>query len=81
MHIHGMVVPRPGLKEPTPWPSVPFGAWRLWDAYVGWPQLEPKQGTWNFSTLDKYVALAEAHNVEILLPLGLTPEWASARPQ
>lgn len=81
IHIHGMVVPRPGLKEPTSWPSVPFGTWRLWDAYVGWPQLEPKQGTWNFSTLDKYVALAEAHNVEILLPLGLTPEWASARPQ
>ena len=27
------------------------------------------------------MALAERHNVGILLPLGLTPQWASARPQ
>jgi hypothetical protein len=30
--------------------------------------------------LDRYVELAASHNVEILLTLGLTPEWASARP-
>jgi hypothetical protein len=26
------------------------------------------------------VATAEQHNIELVLPLGLTPEWASARP-
>lgn len=64
----------------TPWPEAPFGAWRLWDAYVAWPSLEPQKGRWHFEILDKYVALAEQHNVGILLPLGLTPQWASARP-
>ncbi|PTQ81041.1 glycosyl hydrolase family 39 [Nitrosospira multiformis] len=64
----------------TPWPSVKFGSWRLWDAYVGWPSLEPSKGKWDFELLDKYVALAENAGVELLLPLGLSPAWASARP-
>lgn len=64
----------------TPWPQVRFGSWRLWDAYVAWPYLEPKRGKWDFKRLDKYVAMAELTGVEILLPLGLTPAWASARP-
>ena len=65
---------------PTPWPAVPFGAWRLWDAYVSWSALEPRKGEWRFETLDRYVATAEQHHVEVLLVLGLTPGWASARP-
>jgi hypothetical protein len=64
----------------TPWPSIKFGSWRLWDARVGWPSLEPDRGKWNFQTLDKYVALAEQAGVDLVLPLGLTPAWASARP-
>ena len=43
--------------------------------------------TWNrakasgdFYALDKYVALAEQHNREILVPLAVTPQWASFRP-
>lgn len=64
----------------TPWPSAPFGSWRLWDAYVAWPSLEPEKGKWNFSNLDKYVALAEQHRVSLILPLALSPTWASARP-
>lgn len=64
----------------TPWPAVRFGSWRLWDAHVAWSDLEPEKGKWNFSTLDKYVALAEKHHVSVLLPLGLSPAWASARP-
>lgn len=73
MHIH-----RSDLG--TKWPNVSFGSWRLWDAYVSWPQLEPSKGAWDFSRLDRYVAMAKIQNVEILLPLGLTPQWASARP-
>ena len=64
----------------TAWPGVPFSQWRLWDAYVAWPSLEPVKGQWHFQTLDKYVSLAEEHHIGILLPLGLTPQWASARP-
>jgi len=79
MHIH-RAVPMPADPTSTPWPTVPFGAWRLWDARVAWPWLEPQPGEWDFSLLDRYVALAESAHVEVLLPLGLCPSWASARP-
>lgn len=73
MHIHR-------AATTTPWPVVPFGVWRLWDAQVAWFNLEPRREEWHFETLDRYVALAEEHGVEILLPLGFSPAWASARP-
>lgn len=73
MHIHR-------LATTTPWPGVSFGSWRLWDAYTAWPNLEPQKGTWEFAALDKYVATAEQNHVEIFLPLGLSPGWASSRP-
>ena len=72
MHIH-----RGSIEQR--WPKVPFYGWRLWDAFVSWPDLEPGKGAWNFETLDGYVALAQRNGVEILLPLGLSPTWASAR--
>lgn len=73
MHIHR-------TATTTPWPTVPFATWRLWDAFVAWPNLEPRKGEWHFETLDKYLALASQHKVEILLTLGQSPPWASARP-
>lgn len=73
MHIHN-------LGSSTPWPEIQFHAWRLWDARVAWMQLEPEKGTWDFSKLDLDVNQAQAHGVEVLLTLGLTPKWASARP-
>ncbi len=80
MHIHYMVSPK-GTDQLTPWPSVPVPAWRLWDARVTWPDLEPSKGQWRFENLDRSVALAAAHHTDVLLTLGLTPRWASARPQ
>ena len=74
MHIHRN-------NEKLPWPEVPFGALRLWDAGVSWPYLEPERDKWDFSRLDVYINLATQHHVEVLLPLGLTPTWASARPE
>jgi Glycosyl hydrolases family 39 len=65
----------------TPWPAEPIGAWRLWDAYVAWPDLEPQKNQWQFDTLDRDVALAEEHRVELLLVLGQSPAWASTRPR
>jgi hypothetical protein len=73
MHIHQAF-------DKTPWPDVAVPTWRLWDAQVKWPDLEPSKGQWRFDALDKYVAMAEQHNTEILLPLATTPQWASARP-
>lgn len=73
LHLHR-------ADEGTAWPNVPFGSWRLWDAYVGWAQLEPVRGQWSFAKLDRYVAMAKITNVDLLLPLAMTPNWASARP-
>lgn len=68
------------ITKTTEWPPVPFGSWRLWDAYVAWPNLNPQRGRFDFSLLDKYLDLATAHHVAVLLPLGLSPRWASSRP-
>ncbi len=73
MHIHY-------AATGTRWPSVSFGSWRLWDANVAWAELEPQQGKWKFHLLDSYLALADNHGVELVLTLGMTPTWASARP-
>jgi hypothetical protein len=73
MHIHRAPVS-------TPWPPVPFKAWRLWDTHTTWAQLEPQKGRWEWRMLDRTVALAESHGVEVLYTMGRTPRWASARP-
>jgi hypothetical protein len=73
LHIHGAL-------SVSRWPAG-FGAWRLWDTKISaWPDLEPQPGQWRFETLDRYVDLAQQHGVEILLPLGMSPTWVSARP-
>ena len=70
-----------GFVDPgTPWPAVPFGTWRLWDANVTWKDLEPRKGVWDFSRLDALVALGQKNKVDMILPLALTPQWASQRP-
>lgn len=75
LHIHHLAYP-----VPTPWPNMPVPQWRLWDADVTWPDLEPGKGQWRFEKLDAYVSLAQQHGTGILLPLGGSPRWASARP-
>jgi hypothetical protein len=73
LHIHR-------ADQGTVWPNVPFGSWRLWDAYVTWSQLQPQKDKWDFSRLDRYVAMAQLAKVDILLPLANTPKWAASRP-
>jgi hypothetical protein len=72
LHIHHLNYPSPT----TPWPSMAVPQWRLWDAAVRWPDLEPNKGQWQFERLDLYIALAKKHGTGILLPLALTPPWA-----
>jgi hypothetical protein len=75
MHIHHLARP-----VPTPWPNAPVPQWRLWNAFVTWADLEPAKGQWRFEKLDGYVSLAEQHGTGLLLTLGGSPTWASARP-
>ncbi len=74
-----MVSPN-GTTPLTPWPAVNIPEWRLWDARVTWPDLESARGQWRFGVLDKSVEMAEAHHTDVMLTLGFTPQWASARP-
>lgn len=76
LHIHHLSYPSPT----TPWPGMAVPQWRLWDAVVTWPDLEPSKGQWQFQRLDNYVALAQQHGTGLLLPLAMTPSWAAARP-
>lgn len=69
-----------GADTTIAWPVVKFGSLRLWDSYVTWYDLEPEKGKWNFKRLDHFVEMAEQNKVEVLLPLGMTPKWASSRP-
>ena len=62
------------------WPTVPFKTWRLHDAGTRWDELQPERDRWDFQNLDALVALAKKQQVEIVLVLGQTPGWASARP-
>jgi hypothetical protein len=74
IHLH-----RPAADT---WPQIPFAEWRLWDSQgTIWYDLEPHKGEWDFSQLDKDVAMAEQHGVGLLLTLGQTPTWASSRPK
>lgn len=77
-HVLGVHVHEPGVAQGLG-PS--FGAYRLWDTGTAWRRLEPQRGAWAFERLDAYVALAERQQRPVMLTLGSTPEWASARPQ
>jgi Glycosyl hydrolases family 39 len=62
----------------VPWPSVPFGGWRL--SHVNWADLEPQENNWYFSLLDRYADWSQQHTTEILMALTYTPQWASSAP-
>src|SRR5215469_16174377 len=58
-----------------PWPGIPVGAWRLWDTSTRWPDIEPSAGRWQFTGLDKDIDVAQQHGTDVLLTLGVTPQW------
>ena len=59
------------------WPDVPVGSIRLWDTYVSWREINTAPGVYNWATLDKVMALAEANGADVLYAFGSTPEWAA----
>lgn len=68
----------PGVLSTQPWPSVPLGSIRLWDTATRWSDLEPSRGVYNWVTLDGYLALAQAHNIDVLYTFGGTAAWAAS---
>lgn len=62
------------------WPAARFHTWRVITPETEWLGLEPQKGEWQFGSLDRVVAIAQQHGIEVMLTLGQTPPWASARP-
>jgi hypothetical protein len=81
-HLHALVL-RGRVQDPpqvTPFPTGLVGAVRLWDSAVRWAETELEDGRFEFARLDTYVNTSRANGAEVLLTLGSTPRWASARP-
>jgi hypothetical protein len=65
---------------PDPWPTVPFRTFRLWDTSTRWAQLNPSQGQFDWKMLDHWLSAAQQTGDDVLFTLGMTPRWASSRP-
>jgi hypothetical protein len=63
-----------GLRPPA------ASMYRLWDMKVAWKDVNPAQGVFTWSELDRRVALVESWGGKPLLVLGLTPQWAAKDP-
>ena len=69
-----------GIFRGTPWPPFPIGGIRLWDTFTNWKDLEPAKGTYNWTALDRWLAVAQTHGADVLYTFGDTPGWASSNP-
>lgn len=68
-----------GIHAPVDWGAPGVGAsWiRLWDAGVSWAQMEPTQGSIDFTKLRASIEAAERSGSRVLYVLGDTPGWAN----
>lgn len=66
-----------GLENLTP-PSASY--YRLWDKNVAWRDVNPAPGVFDWSILDRRIALVERWGGKPLMVMGLTPQWAAANP-
>lgn len=64
------------------WPQFPFGSARLWGIDTTWTDLEPTQGSYNWSALDQWIDAAQSHGLNgFLYTFGKgTPSWISSNP-
>lgn len=75
MHMHA------GVLAHQPWPSVPIGSQRLWDAEVSWANINTGNGRYAWGKLDNWLNTAKAHGVvDVLYTFGRVPAWASSNP-
>src|SRR5579863_10195265 len=66
---------------PDRWPALPVYSVRLHDTRTGWTDLNPSNGVYNWSVLDRWIAAAEKQNAgPILYTFSQTPQWASSNP-
>ena len=71
------------ISTQDPWPSsvgVPFSAWRSLSSDVAWVNLNSAPGVYDWTHLDKLLALAEQNGQSVLYTFYDTPTWASSCP-
>jgi hypothetical protein len=72
LHIHSTL---------TPWPTLGFGGFRLWDTETRWAQIEKSQGVYDFRILDNFLAELSSHSIStVVYTFGQVPIWASSNP-
>ncbi len=72
LHIHSTA---------TPWPSIGFTGFRLWDTETRWAQIEKSPSVYDFSTLDGLLAELYSHGTTtVIYTFGQVPPWASSNP-
>jgi hypothetical protein len=69
-----------GIVTQQPWPVVSFGSTRLWNSDTHWADINTADGVYDWSVLDKWLAAAQLHKVDVLYTFGRTPNWASSNP-
>jgi hypothetical protein len=78
MNLHPGLLP--GGSQ-IPWPTIGFGAMRLWGTETTWNDLNPANGTYIWSTLDNWFSIAAANGQsDLLYTFGVVPTWASSNP-
>jgi hypothetical protein len=66
-----------------PWPStvgVQFSSWRSVSSNVAWSNLNTASGVYNWTQLDKVLALAQQNGQTVMYTFYQTPTWASSCP-
>ena len=66
-----------GLESLRPPPAAMY---RMWDMNVAWRDVNPQPGVFDWSVLDRRIALVESWGGRPFLVLGLTPQWAAQNP-
>lgn len=80
-HVHQLAGLDAGPRvRQSPWWGDERTGMRLWDAGVSWLDVNRSPGTFDFSRMDAYIALAQGRGIRTIYPLGMTPAWASKRP-
>lgn len=57
-----------------------LGGMRLWGSTVEWAQLNPADGTYDWTTMDTWIADAQSESWDVLYTFGNTPQWAGSIP-
>jgi hypothetical protein len=77
----GLQMHKPLVLNGQPWPTVPFGAGRLWDSGISWTEVNKSQASYDWEILDKWLARYHEHGIDDLLyTFGRVPQWASSKP-